>query len=668
MPRALVIDDNDANREIVTALLRARGIDVDSARDGAEAIALARESPPDLAITDLLMPVMDGFTLLREWRADPRLASVPIVVYSATYTEPQDIRLALDLGASAFLVKPMEPKLFVERIGEILDRGVPAMDEAMAEPDEVVLLERYNAALVRKLERRAAQLEQAHRELHEAHERLEFAVAAGRIGLWSWDFRTERVEYSAEWKRQLGYEDQEIANTFSEWECRLHPEDRDEALATVEHYLDGDDDAYESRFRLRHRDGAYRHVLARGTAVRDEHGERTRLLGSHVDLTEYDQLQAQLFQAQKLESVGRLAGGIAHDFNNLLTLILSSTDFVLAELPAGSPLREDLEEIRRAGERAAALTKRLLAFSRKQIASPKLIHLDELIREMKPMLRRLIGEDIELVFEAEGQLGTVRADWGQLEQVIVNLAVNAQDAMPTGGRLTISVAEVESGKAGPSSDAGTGRWVRLRVEDTGTGMDAATRARIFEPFFTTKEPGKGTGLGLSTVHEIIRQCGGQIRVESEPGRGTSFSIEIPCFDGEAEPRLPVPTPAMLRGREAILLVEDDEALQRVTRRVLGAVGYHVLTAQNAADALRILARSEEKIDLLLTDVVMPGMSGVELASRALRERPTLRVLYTSGYAENEALRRGIADGRMPFLAKPYSVIELTRRIREVLDA
>jgi len=395
------------------------------------------------------------------------------------------------------------------------------------------------------------------------------------------------------------------------------------------------------------------------------------LLGAGVRRRRADEelrrLEQELAQSQRLESVGRLAGGVAHDFNNLLTAIAGHCELLLAALPAGDPTRHDADEILKAAERATALVGQLLAFSRKQLLQPRIVDLNEVVRGIEGMLRRLIGEDVELVTLLADDLGHVSADPRQLEQVIVNLAVNARDAMPAGGRLTI-----ETQNAGPDADgAGTkpGRYVVLTVRDTGLGMDERTRAHAFEPFFTTKEVGQGTGLGLATVYGVVSQSGGRIELESEPGAGTTFRVLFPHVDAapvEAIAQGEADRPAV--GSETILVVEDEDVVRGLTRRVLLARGYTVLEAGEGKQALELAAAHAGPIDLLLTDVVMPGMSGRELGDRLAAARPEMRVLYTSGYTDDLVLARGVSGRETAFIAKPFTPDSLARSVRRTLDA
>jgi PAS domain S-box-containing protein len=380
--------------------------------------------------------------------------------------------------------------------------------------------------------------------------------------------------------------------------------------------------------------------------------------------------EEQLRQSQKLEGVGQLAGGIAHDFNNLLTVIIGFSSLGMRGLQSEDPLLSNLEEIKKAGDRAASLTRQLLAFSRRQVLQPKVLNLDSVVVEMEKMLRRLIGENIDLRAALAPDIGSVKADPGQIEQIILNLAVNARDSMPEGGKLTIETgnAYLDEEYVKQHVGAQAGPHVMLAVSDTGSGMDQKTLARIFEPFFTTKELGKGTGLGLSTVYGIVKQSGGNIWVYSEVGRGTTFKIYLPRVDeGAPEYKRSSHLDEVYQGTETILLIEDEEMLRKLAQQSLSMYGYRVLAAANGASAISICQQHPEKIDLVLTDVIMPGLSGREVADRLLELRPEMRVLFMSGYTDDAIVHQGVLDEAANFLQKPFAPDSLAQKVREVLN-
>jgi two-component system cell cycle sensor histidine kinase/response regulator CckA len=405
------------------------------------------------------------------------------------------------------------------------------------------------------------------------------------------------------------------------------------------------------------------------TALIIQDGVAVGIQGIARDVTERKKLEQQLRQAQKMEAIGLLAGGVAHDFNNLLTVIIGYSDLTITRLRDDDPLQRNLEEIRRAGNFAASLTRQLLAFSRKQILQPRVLDLNSVVAEMGRMLRRLIGEDVELRTVLRPDLGKIRADPGQIEQVLMNLAINARDAMPGGGKLTIETQAVTFTEelADQPFAVSAGIYAKLLVTDTGIGMDEETVARIFEPFFTTKESGRGTGLGLSTVYGIIKQSGGYVLVHSEVGRGTTFAVYLPQVDaGSEEYKLSTAIQDHLQDNETILLVEDQDTVRRTVSKILETYGYQVLEARNGGSALLLCERYEKPIDLLLTDVVMPEMSGRELADRLASQHPEMKVLYMSGYIDDVIVHHGVLDEGTAFIQKPFAADVLARKVREVL--
>jgi PAS domain S-box-containing protein len=418
------------------------------------------------------------------------------------------------------------------------------------------------------------------------------------------------------------------------------------------------------------KDGMQYWVALNVSPICDAAGVVTHFVGVQTDITERKRLESQFRQAQKMEAVGRLAGGIAHDFNNLLTAILGYSQILLSGMAPDDPCRAGLEEIKKAGERAASLTHQLLAFSRRQVLLPKILDLNAVVADFEKMLLRLIGEDIELTTVPGKELGRIKADPGQVEQILMNLAVNSRDAMPHGGRLTIETANVDLNETDARSNPELyiGSFVMLAVRDTGCGMDAATRARVFEPFFTTKDVGKGTGLGLATVYGIVQQSGGHIALESEPGSGTTFRIFFPRMEEAAAAQsAQAQRTATSAGQETVLVVEDEPGVRTLVCEVLRRHGYTVLAAANGDEALARCAQHKDSIHLLVTDVVMPVMSGRQLADRLVEQNGDLKVLYMSGYVNPEGEHPASWNGRRAFLQKPFKPDALARLVRQVLD-
>ena len=511
---------------------------------------------------------------------------------------------------------------------------------------------------------------QAEQALADSQLHLEQTIHASRVGPWEWDLATNRIHYSHEWKKQLGLEQDPLSDQLSEWESRLHPEDQDRVMAELRDCLTSPTGSLDFEFRLQHKDEAYRWMNVRGQLFRDAKGRPRRVLGCQMDITERKSLEDQFRHAQKLDSLGQLAGGVAHDFNNLLTIILGYSEMLLDKSTLEASVRDSLKEIKGAGVRAAALTRQLLAFSRKQVLAPASLDLNEVVCDCEKMLKRLLGEEVVLINRLAPSLDPVRADIGQLEQVLVNLAVNARDAMPEGGTLTIETAAVYLDEAAVLICPGLkpGNHVRLTVTDTGEGMDAATQARIFEPFFTTKKQGKGTGLGLAMIFGFIKQSGGHVSVSSEPGKGATFQIYLPCIE---TPVLPEPTaqagPAISFGWETILLVEDEDAVRTLAQQILQNLGYTVLSAARGAEALMLAQTRNGPIHLLITDVVMPGLDGRHLSEAVTRLRPGTKTLFISGHADDTVLRHGIPTTGATFLQKPFDLEALPGKVRKVLD-
>ncbi len=680
MSQVLIVDDNPENLYLLRMLLQGHGYTVEEARHGAEALTKARRQPPVLIISDLLMPVMDGYTLLRQWKADERLKAIPFMVYTATYTDAKDERLALDLGADAFLLKPTEPEALMASITALLVPQDPANPSArQPQIQENDQLKEYSETLFRKLEKKIEGLEQSNRRLRAEiaeRQRTEAALRDSEARyrqlfqaitdpLFVYDRETlAYLAVNAAAVAGYGYSDDEFL-TMTIQDVRP-PEDVPAFLNMLA----------QSGTSLEQR-GIWRHQKKTGEIINVEisaygltFAGRPACLVQARNVTEKQQLEEQFRQAQKMEAIGRLAGGIAHDFNNLVTVIKGYSEILQSRLAANDPMGQPLGEIQKAGERAGALTRQLLAFSRQQVLAPQVLNLNAVVLDTETMLRRLIGEDVILVTHLSPTLGQVKADPGQIEQVLMNLAVNARDAMPQGGTLTLETQSVSLDEAFCRSRAELppGNYVLLAVGDTGCGIDAATQAKMFEPFFTTKAVGKGTGLGLATVHGIVAQSGGHIAVESTVGQGTMFRVYLPLVLEPVPQERGVERSRVLpQGTETVLVVEDEDAVRTLEITILQRCGYRVLEAANGSDALHLAEQEPGPIHLLISDVVMPHLGGRELAEKLAVVRPACRVLFLSGYTDDTVIRHGVQVAEYAFLQKPFTSAALAQKVRLVLE-
>lgn len=481
------------------------------------------------------------------------------------------------------------------------------------------------------------------------------------------DAQGQRIYNSPAYAKVLGYTAEDLQGT-SGYE-QIHPDDRplvEEAAKEAREKGTG----RPIQYRMRHKNGNWRILESQASTILGAHGEVQKLVIVNRDVTDRKNLEEQFRQSQKMEAVGRLSGGVAHDFNNLLGVIIGYSEFLQERLGPEDALRSSVDEILKAGKRAAQLTRQLLAFSRQQVLDPKVIDLNNAVSDMDKLLRRLIGEDIELTTRLDPKLGRVKADQGQFEQVVMNLAVNARDAMPQGGRLIIQTANMvmdqEFVRRYPYP-VQPGPYVCITMTDTGIGMDPETKARAFEPFFTTKDKGKGTGLGLSTVYGVVKQSGGYIDLISAPGEGTTFQIYLPRVDDEVSSEFTSSRPiSSFRGTETILLAEDEASLRTLTRNTLELCGYKVIEAKDGVDAIEMSGQYQGDIDLLLTDVVMPGVGGRALAQELQLRRPGIKVIYMSGYTGQTVGSQGPIDPGSAFVSKPFTRDVLARKIREVL--
>jgi len=639
--RVLIVEDSEPDTLLVCRELARGNYEVTHRRvDTPAAMTEAlRSGEWDLVISDFSLPGLTAMDALSALAAS--LHDIPCIVVSGT-TEEEAAVDALRSGARDFIVK--------DRLARLL----PSVARELREAAE-------------RRQKRAAEA-----ALAEATSQMRFALEAAGVGTWQSDFVTGRTIWSEVLERLHGKAPGTFGRTFAAFMDAIDPDDRQRmseviTLATRDHA--------EARleYRVTWPDGSIHWIAGVGQTFYDETGRPLRAAGIGMDITRQKQLEEQFRQAQRMESIGNLAGGIAHDFNNLLTAILGYSNVLLedaASAGCSDQMKADLQGIRAAGERAATLTNQLLAFSRRQIIQPRVLSVNAIVKDLQPMLRRLIREDIALTTRLSPELCLVSMDIGQLEQVIVNLAVNARDAISNAGTIAIETARVDLDETDATVhlELPPGPYVRLAMSDTGVGMPPEIIARIFEPFFTTKPQGVGTGLGLATIYGIVKQNHGDVSVSSEPGKGSTFTIHVPRVDAPIDTEKEAVQAAARSGVETILLVEDDVQVRALAKTVLVRKGYVVIEAANAEEALRLVThRRTGDIDLLLTDVVMPGMSGRQLVERVSEQYRGLKVLYMSGYTDDAIVHYGVLHSSVAFLRKPFTPATLANAVRAVLD-
>ena len=665
----LLADDNAGMRAYVRRLLEAQGYSVLTAPDGEAALQMLRERRPDLILTDVMMPHLDGFGLLRAVRGDPETVGVPVIMLSAHSGEEAQVE-GLEAGADDYLVKPFSARELVARVSANI-RLAEVRREA-------------NLALFLSEQRRRA-----------SEDRLSLAVSTGRIAVFEWDVETDDLIIEGAFEAAAGSDHRAITEmTVSAFLRGVHPDDVPQVRAAIDRAVETEQ-PYESSYRLkgpvRQRD-----VLARGEMRRLADGKR-RMIGAVVDVTEaasarraLEELNATLEQrivaeveqrtrteealrqAQKMDVIGQLTGGVAHDFNNLLTVIIGGLDTIRRAHPDDQQrFRRSTDMALQGAQRAVSLTSRLLAFSRRQPLEPQPLELSGLVRDMNQLLQGTLGEQIELECVHGARLWRIEADQNQLATAVLNLAVNARDAMPGGGKLTIETAntELDENAAAADAEVAPGQYVALAVSDTGVGMSRETLTRVFEPFFTTKEAGRGTGLGLSMVYGFVKQSGGHVTIYSEQNQGTTVRLYFPRYLGDG----PVSQPREKRqaagasAGETVLVVEDNDDVREYATSILSELGYQVLQAADA-DAALLIFGSAVRIDVLFTDVVLPGKSGRVLADEASRLRPGLKVLYATGYSRNAIVHHGRLDPGVHLITKPFTFDQLASRLRDLLDS
>ncbi len=686
MNRILIVDDKEENLYYLEALLAASGYTVESARHGAEALVKARQNAPDIVISDLLMPVMDGYTLLRLWKADARLKSVPFIVYTATYTDPEDEKLALSLGADAFILKPSEPDDFLAKLRQAETNAASTHPAPPKRPEggEKELLKVYSETLIRKLEEKTLQLEESNRALQ-----LDIAkrTKAEEELRWKTAFLEAQVDSSLDGILVVDSEGKKLLQNLRMIELWKIPppiaENKDDAaqiayvtsqtrnpaaFAEKVAYLNSNSNEV-SQDEIELLDGT---ILDRySSPVRDKGGNYYGRIWVFRDVTRHRKLEDQLRQSQKMEAFGQLASGVAHDFNNILMVIQMQAEFLKMAENLSLKQLDCADEIVKATGRAANLTRQLMLFSRKQAMQPQDVRLRDVLESMTKILHRTLGEHIHLHFKFAPEPLYVHADSSMIDQVLLNLAVNARDAMPKGGDMTIEVSasEFDEVSAIQDSQIRPGSFVCLSVTDTGCGIPPEILPRIFEPFFTTKEVGKGTGLGLATVFGIVQQHKGWIYVYSVVGKGTAFRVYFPRVQKISDDKPAVSSRFPVRGgHETILVVEDDPAVRLTVTTTLSRLGYHLLEASSVAEALEVWEEHRAEIALVLTDLIMPGgMTGKDLAEKIAARGAKQKFIFASGYSADITGDDFVLEEGVNFLAKPFDAIQLAQTIRNQLD-
>ena len=696
MSRILVVEDSRTQAAALKDILESEGFEVALASDGREAWQVLDASAFDLVITDVLMPGVSGHELCRKIKDDPVKKKHPVILLTQLKS-PIDIIQGLECGADNFITKPYEPSYLVERVREILERKTQTGQSKLKFEAEVYFLGKKftigaeKTQIVDLLFATFEEMVRTNQELKTSQERL--AVAMAQVEQYARQMEGQARASTDKYRRLVEQANDGIFlldPTGRVLEVNRRGEELLDRATTeivgipLQNFVpDLSVDPSTNRMRELQTNGSVRlHGVALERADQQtvwidlsasmvEIGGESLTLAIVHDITERKKLEARYHQSQKMDAIGQLAGGVAHDFNNLLTVISGYSEVLLMKLPNEDSNRTFVREIQKASERAASLTRQLLVFSRKQVLEPKVLDLNAITMDTHKMLSRLIGEDISVNVVLEPNLGPVIGDQGQIEQVIMNLVLNARDSMPQGGKITIETANLELDETYTRMhpELKPGHYTLLAVTDTGCGMSEDVKARVFEPFFTTKELNKGTGLGLAMVYGIVKQCQGHISLYSEPNQGTTFRIYLPRIEKKSSLSGVLSHPGQEpHGDETILLVEDGDAVREITRQMLKLLGYRVLETSRGEQAIRLVEQNAEPIHLLVTDVVMPQMGGRQLAERLRTLRPDLKILYFSGYMDDAVVRHGILQSEVAFLHKPFTLGMLARKVREVLDA
>jgi PAS domain S-box-containing protein len=667
--KILVVDDDDNSRVFLERALRSQQYDVAGAANGHIALEKTYQWHPDLIVSDILMPGMNGFELCRRIKTEDRLRTIPFIFYTATFVDQKDEKLAMALGASRFLIKPMDPTDFFRAVREVIreyeTNKLSVPDRPLAEMKDVCQMQAE--ALARKLDKKVRELETERKALLESEGRFRALTESTSDWIWEMDRYGVYTYSSPKIRDLLGYGPEDV---IGKTPFDLMSSDEANNAAHVFKLIIESKKPFKAfEIAALHKGGRKVVLEKSGVPFFDSSGNLKGYRGIDRDITERKKLEEQLLQSQKLEAIGQFAGGIAHDFNNMLTVIMGYGETLKIDLDRDGSSQHYVDMILTSAKKAADLTQQILAFSRKQIISPKQTDLRGLIEGIEKLLRRLIGEDIEINITYADRDLTVMVDAGQLEQILMNLCTNARDAMPDGGSIFISTgtAFLDSEYIRTYDVENAGTYALITVTDTGKGMDEPTKQRIFEPFFTTKEIGSGTGLGLATAYGIIKQHKGHINVYSEPGKGSTFKIYLPLIESSREEgeRGEVMPPE--RGSETILIAEDDGDVRTLTRDVLLKYGYEVIEAVDGEEAIDQLRQYRDIIRLVVMDVIMPRKSGKEVYDEIREIKPGIKLLFTSGYTSDIINEKGILAEGVDFISKPLMPQDLLRKIREILD-
>lgn len=677
MKKVLIVDDVAENRYILEKVLGGHQMEVMSAQNGQAALDKAYANPPDLIISDILMPVMDGYTLCKIWKSDDHLKNIPFIFYTATYTDPKDETFAKNLGADLFIIKPQEPNVIIETIKEIIEKD-HVVQSAQYQPlgSEMEFFRQYNEILFRKLEKKVLDLELLNRRLNQEIEKhkqteeklfkLSQSIEESPVAFVLMDVNGNLEYVNPQFFRISGYAPRNMIglNVKSLQPTGSQTDDFQEAWESV-----GADNIWRGEMQIKKQDGECFWAYLTLLPLKNPEGHVNSMMMIMEDTSEKRQLEAQLIQSQKLEGIGQLAGGVAHDFNNILTAIIGYAQLVYLNMQSDDTNRGHIKHILDYSEKAATITKSLLAFSRKQTTNLSCFNVNDLISDFQKLLLRLMPENIEIQTQFTSQKLSVLVDQVQLEQVIMNLATNARDAMPDGGLIIIAtnMTEIDQEFIKSNGYGRTGSYAQITMADMGRGMNRQTLDKIFEPFFTTKEPGKGTGLGMTIVYNIVSRHNGFITVESEPGKGTRVRILLPIVEA-AEDVNGSKTEEYIEqgGARTILVAEDDSGIRDLITTILTERGYEVIGAADGVEAVKQFSENREKVSLVMLDGIMPKKNGREAYLEIRAMKPDVKVIFMSGYLENMLDFDHLMEREIHFLQKPVLPLDILKKIQELL--